>query len=236
MQGERIIEARKAVNMYCIPIIAKDTEEAIKKMGEAGRLADVLEVRLDLMDSFDINVIVSSAEKPVLVTYRSVKQGGKGKAGAEKSAGYLISAIEAGADLVDVELGMPYGLKNSILNARGKTKIIISTHINSGTPSGDMLKKIYEDSIAAGGDIVKIVTMAREWEDNLRTLEIVSMARKDDVKIISFCMGPMGRMSRLFSLFMGASMTFASLETGQESADGQVPIDKMKEIAGFFST
>ena len=69
--------------VFCIPIIAKDTEEAIKKMGEAGRLADVFEVRLDLMDTFDVRTIVSVSEKPVLITYRSVKEGGKGEAGLE---------------------------------------------------------------------------------------------------------------------------------------------------------
>jgi 3-dehydroquinate dehydratase type I len=187
------------------------------------------------MDSFDIKAVISASEKPVLITYRSVDEGGNGKESPEKIAGYLISAIDAGADLVDVELSMPSGIRNSILSAGGKTKIIISTHITSGTPSGYELKKIYTSSIAAGGDIIKIVTMAREWEDNLRTLEIVSMAKRDGVKVVSFCMGPIGKISRVFSLFMGAYMTFASLVPGQESADGQIPIDKMKEITGFFS-
>jgi len=222
--------------MFCIPIIAKDTEEAIRKMGEAGKLADVLEIRLDLMDSFDLKAIVSAAGKPVLITYRSLSEGGKGDAGPEKYADYLISAIKEGAGLVDVELAMPPGIRNRILSAAGKKKIIISTHITSGTPSGDVLENIFVNSIAAGGDIVKIVTMAREWEDNLRILELVNRAKKEGVSIISFCMGPLGRMSRVFSVFMGAYMTFASLEPGQESANGQIAIDKMKEIAGFFST
>ncbi len=83
---------------------------------------------------------------------------------------------------------------------------------------------------------MKIVTMAREWDDNLRTLELVSRASKEGSGIISFCMGPLGRMSRVFSVLMGACMTFASLEEGQESASGQIPIDKMKQITGYFST
>jgi 3-dehydroquinate dehydratase len=48
-------------------------------------------------------------------------------------------------------------------------------------------------------------------------------------------MGPMGRMSRVFSVPMGAYMTFASLEAGQESANGQIPVDKMKEIMELLS-
>ena len=45
----------------------------------------------------------------------------------------------------------------------------------------------------------------------------------------------MGRMSRVFSVPMGAYMTFASLESGQESANGQIPIDRMKELTEFLS-
>jgi 3-dehydroquinate dehydratase type I len=222
--------------MFCIPIIAQDTEKALKKMGSAGRIADVLEIRLDLMDSFDIPTIVAAAEKPVLITYRSVNEGGKGKDSPEKVAGHLISAMEAGADLVDVELSMPPEIRNRILTAGVKSEIVISTHITTGTPPGAELERLLMESAATGGDIVKIVTMARSWEDNLRTLELVNRAKKENIRIISFCMGTLGRMSRVFSVLMGAYMTFASLGPGQESADGQIPIDRMKEITGFFST
>jgi 3-dehydroquinate dehydratase type I len=221
--------------MFCVPIIAPNTEEAIKKMSIAAKAADLLEVRLDLMDSFDVPHIVKEAEKPVLVTYRSVTEGGKGGDSSDAVAGHLISAIEAGADLVDVELSMSQETRKRILSVRGESKIVVSTHIHTGTPSSPELEKLLNKSIDAGADIVKIVTMAKEWEDNLRMLELVRRAGKKDVKIISFCMGPLGRMSRVFSVPMGAYMTFATLEAGQESASGQIPIDKMKEIMEFFT-
>jgi 3-dehydroquinate dehydratase type I len=232
---EKISSAKEVFYMYCIPIIAKDTEEAVKKIGKAGKFADFLEVRLDLMESFDIRRLIMAAEKPVIITYRSVIEGGKGKDGYEKSAGYLISAVEAGADFIDVELAMPYEIRDNILKSRGKTKVIISTHISAGTPTGAELENIFNRSVEAGADIVKVVTIALEWEDNLRILGLISRAKKEGVRIISFCMGRLGRMSRVFSVLMGGYMTFASLEAGQESADGQIPIDKMKEITGFFS-
>lgn len=222
--------------MFCIPIIASNTEEAIHRMGVAGRFADVLEVRLDLMESFDIPAIIKAAEKPVLITYRSLKEGGKGKDSPEKVARHLISAIESGTDLVDVELSMSQEIRDKVLSANRKSKVVISTHINTGTPSSAELEKILMDSIKADGDIIKIITMAKTWEDNLRVLELIELAKKENVEIITFCMGPLGRMSRVFSALMGAYMTFASLESGQESANGQIPIDKMKEITGYFST
>ena len=222
--------------MFCIPIIASKMEEAIRKMDLAAKVGDFLEVRLDLIESFDIPRLIKGAEKPIIITYRSVMEGGMGKDSPESVADHLLSAVEYGADFVDVELSMPLEIKNKILAAGGTSKFIISTHILAGTPSGVELEKILRESIEAGGDIVKIVTMAREWEDNFRILELITRAKTEDVKIISFCMGALGRMSRVFSVLMGAYMTFASLEAGQESAYGQIPIDKMKEITGLFST
>ncbi len=221
--------------MFCIPIIASNTEEAIRKMGVAAGAADVLEVRLDLMDSFEIPALIRAAGKPVIITWRSEKEGGKGSHPPEKVAGYLLSSIEAGADFVDVELSLPREIREMIRVASGKSEIIISSHITAGTPSLEELEGFLRKSIAAGGDIVKIVATARELDDNIRMLELVKSAKKENVRIISFCMGKLGRLSRIFSLPMGAYMTFASMEPGQETADGQISIDKMKEIMGFFS-
>jgi 3-dehydroquinate dehydratase type I len=66
-------------------------------------------------------------------------------------------------------------------------------------------------------------------------MELVPQAVDRALKIIAFCMGPMGRISRVFSHLMGAYVTFASLETGQESAAGQIPIQEMKKIIQYFS-
>jgi 3-dehydroquinate dehydratase type I len=221
--------------MFCIPIIARNTEDALKKMASAAPMADVLEIRLDLMDSFELGPIIQSSVKPILVTYRSDKEGGIGKAAPDIAAGYLISAIQKGAHLIDVELSMPRSWRERIFDARGETGIIVSTHINEGTPSRDDLKRIFNASVAAGGNIVKIVTMARRWDDNLRVLELIPEARDKGVEIIAFCTGPLGRMSRIFSLLMGAHMTFTCIEKGQESADGQMPIMEMKELLKFFT-
>jgi 3-dehydroquinate dehydratase type I len=221
--------------MFCIPIIARDTEEALRKMAAATPLADIVEVRLDLMNSFELGPIIRSSVRPVLITYRSEKEGGMGKDDPDTVAGYLVSAIKEGTNLLDLELGMPLTVRERILNARGGTKVIISTHINSGTPSRDELKRIFNKSIGAGGNIVKIVTRASRWDDNFRVLELIPEAREMDVDIIAFCTGPLGRMSRIFSLLMGAHMTFASIQIGEESADGQIPIIEMKELLEFFT-
>lgn len=222
--------------MFCIPIIARNTAEALEKIARANTLADMLEIRLDMMNTFDLHEIIKAASKPVLVTYRSKKEGGKSISDPETHTDYILTAIQKGADLVDVELSLPLKWREKIFDAQGRSGIVISTHMNGGTPSRGELGKIFRECTAAGADIVKIVTKAKTWEDNLRVLEIIPKSHDLGVKIIAFCMGPMGRISRVLSHLMGCYLTFVSLEDGEESAEGQIPIKQMKEIIDIIKT
>jgi len=222
--------------MFCIPIIAKNTDEAFEKIARASTLADMLEIRLDMMDMFDLHEIIRAASKPVLVTYRSKKEGGKGIEDPAARTDYILTAIQKGADLVDVELSLPRRWREKILDTEGRSRIVISTHINDGTPSQLDLEKIFKDCADTHSDIVKIVTRAETWADNLRVLELIPKAHDLGIKIIAFCMGPMGRISRIVSHLMGGYLTFASLEEGEESADGQIPIRQMKQIIDMLKT
>jgi len=216
--------------MICIPIIAKTTGEAREKIARANPMADMLEFRLDVMESFRVEEMVRVASKPVIVTHRSIKEGGKGVADYETRTRYLLNAIEKGADFVDVEYSMPQEFRRRFLEGRGSFGVIISTHLLDGTPSRKKLEDIFRTLAATGADIVKIVTRARAPEDNLHVLDLIPIAQKVGVKIIAFCMGPMGRISRIVSPLLGGYLTFASLEEGQESADGQIPVIQMKDI------
>jgi 3-dehydroquinate dehydratase type I len=222
--------------MFCIPVVSRNNAEALRKIALAEPLADMLEIRLDGMETFDVNELIKAVSKPVLVTYRSRREGGKGSADAETHGEYVLTAIQSGADLVDVELSLPRRWRKKILDARGRSEVVISTHINDGTPSRLDLDKIFRDSADTGADIVKIVTRAETWADNLRVLELIPKAHGLGMKIIAFCMGPIGKMSRIASHLMGGYLTFASLEEGEESAAGQIPIGQMKEIVHILRT
>jgi len=222
--------------MFCIPIIARNTDEALEKIAMANKMADMLEIRLDMMNAFDLHQIIQASLKPVLVSYRSKKEGGKGNIDPEAYTNNILTAIQEGADLVDVELSLPLKWRKKIFDARGKSVIVISTHISDGTPSRGELEKIFRECTAAESDIVKIVTRAQAWEDNLRVLELIPKAHDLGIKIIAFCMGHMGRISRIFSHLMGSYLTFVSLKGGQESADGQMTVTEMKKIMEHLSS
>lgn len=221
--------------MICIPIMAKNTDEAIRMTIRATDLADAIEFRLDAMDSFDIERLVRTTIRPVIITYRSKQEGGYGTAGYELQANYLLEAISAGAAYVDVEYSMPPQFREKVLMNRGDTSTIVSAHLSYGTPSMGVLRDTLKRLAATGANIVKIVTTARSQQDNLRILDLISTATELGVKVIAFCMGPLGRISRIACPLLGGYLTFASLEEGLESSNGQIPARGMRRIMEMLS-
>jgi 3-dehydroquinate dehydratase type I len=216
--------------MICVSIIAKSTDETLEKIAKANTVADMLELRLDLMESFCLKDIIRMASKPVIATYRSKKEGGKGSADYATRTRYLWDAVEAGADFVDVEYSMPLKIRQSFFQTPRPFGVIISTHLLNGTPDSEKLEVTLRKLAATGADMVKIVTRARAPEDNLRILNLIPLAQKLGIRIITFCMGPKGRISRVASPLLGSYLTFTSLEEGDESAEGQIPVKEMRKI------
>jgi 3-dehydroquinate dehydratase type I len=221
--------------MICLPITAKNTEVALEKIAMANALADMIEIRLDMMESFDLHEMIHAASKPVLVTYRSIREGGEGTVDDKTHASYLLAALEEGAELVDVEGRLPEKWREKVFRARRKSSIVVSTHVPDSTPPKEKLERIFEELAGTGADIIKIVTQANSMIDNLRVLDLIPKARERGIKIIAFCMGRFGKISRIFSHLMGGYLTFASLEGGEESAAGQIPVEEMKRIMKVLS-
>ena len=112
------------------------------------------------------------------------------------------------------------------LNEMG-AKAIVSFHKFDGTLSTSEMSIILEKQIASGASVCKIITTATKTQDNLTALNFVS-ENAAKTKLVCFCMGKQGKISRLLSPMFGAFFTFASLEKGSETAPGQISINEMK--------
>jgi 3-dehydroquinate dehydratase type I len=103
----------------------------------------------------------------------------------------------------------------------------VSFHKFNGSLSLSELNNILEREISSGAEVCKIITTAKQMEDNLTTLNFTSTA-SSKTKLVCFCMGELGKISRLLSPMFGGFFTFASLERGSETAAGQMTIQEMK--------
>ncbi|MBI5678373.1 MAG: shikimate dehydrogenase [Planctomycetes bacterium] len=207
--------------MICIPIIANNLVDALHDMTEASKVADIVELRIDYIKDVDLKRLLEKRTKPVIVTNRPIREGGKFDGSEEERIALLKLAVRLQADYVDVEHDSIQHIRRDTVH-RVPTKIIVSYHNFRETPND--LTDIYKRLSQSGADIVKIVTHANNITDNVR---IYQLLQQSQMPVISFCMGELGIISRILYKRFGSYLTFASLQAGKESAPGQINIHEL---------
>ena len=205
----------------CVPIINES-----QNFTEAGLLADLYEVRIDLIGR-EWRKVASQLKKPWIACNRRIEEGGLWRDKEDKRIKELLSALELGAKYIDVELGSTE-LETIVPKIKGNAEVIVSYHNLVNTPPVDRLRRIIVNELDAGADICKIVTTANSITDNVVMLELITFYPA--VRIISFAKGMAGQISRVMSPLAGGFLTWASSEEGSESAEGQMTIGDIKRI------
>src|SRR3989344_1541704 len=135
--------------MICIPITDESMRGALADIREAGKIADVLELRLDYIKGLNekaLKELVSASEKKVIATVRRENEGGKFKGTESKRVELLKKAIKAGVHFVDIEFEMNSKQRAALLKY-AKTqhvKVILSHHDFKGTPFFEELLELFE--------------------------------------------------------------------------------------------
>lgn len=214
----------------CLPIVETTMNQALQSVREANRLADLVEVRLDFMQKPSLNLLLAAGKKSIIVTNRRKEEGGR-YAGEERTRLALLQdAVDLDASYVDVEMKTDRLFLRLLLSHRKKSQIILSHHDFQKTTSPGELRRLFERMARQGADVVKIVTLARAWEDNFKVLSLIPYARERKQEIIALCMGEKGKMSRIFAPLMGAAWTYASLTRNRASAPGQLTVRELRQI------
>jgi 3-dehydroquinate dehydratase-1 len=207
--------------------IVNDDRQAIKGVEP---LVDLLEVRIDLIGS-RWRELVRNLEKPWIACNRRAEEGGSWQESESKRVGELLSAIELGADIVDIELSTP-GVEAVVKEVKGRADCLLSYHDFKETPSLEKMRGIVRNQFAAGADIGKMITTARSFTDNMATLQLISDF--PETRVVSFAMGALGYTSRILCPLAGGDFTYASIEEGREAAAGQMTVAVLRKIYGML--
>lgn len=214
----------------CLPIIERTMNKALKAIKEANGLADLIELRMDYLRDPELWPLLNAREKPMIVTNRRKEEGGKQASNEKRRFGILREAIKLGAEYVDVEMRSEKPMLRDLILNKKDTRIVLSFHDFRKTPPREELRGTLNRMIQMGGDVVKMVSFARSWEDNLNILSLIPYAKKRDQEIVAFCMGGRGRISRIFAPLMGAAWTYGCVSGKRVSAPGQLTSEEIKEI------
>jgi len=226
--------------MICVSLAEPTCDALLRRLQQVAAKADLAEIRLDALadaESLDFASLLKNRPCPLIFTNRSSKEGGLFSGSEEERISLLGKALSEGADYVDIELRTDPVLRDAVIKEVRRTgiKVIISYHDFSCTPAKEKLIEVFDSERRAGADIGKIVTLAEGLQDVLKVLSLHFRAMDDGLPLIAFCMGPLGKMSRLACLALGGYLTYASPAGGHETAPGQIPLDDLKAMVDYLN-
>ncbi|MDK2914151.1 MAG: 3-dehydroquinate dehydratase [Thermococcaceae archaeon] len=202
-------------------VTAKNPEEALEKIKTSK--FDLYEVRLDSFESFEGLEVLGEYSKKLIFTPRRREEGGIRPLDDETRLGLYRRVISLSPAYVDVEFGSKIAQEVIELARKNGVGVILSYHDFNGTPGFGKLLALLEDMEELEPEIIKIVTTANSPLDNLRVLRLYEHAEN----LIAFCMGPLGRISRVFSAQL-APFTYAPLDG--EVAPGQLRAEELDRL------
>ncbi len=195
-------------------VAALDDMKKAPKALELG--ADILELRLDLMDS-----LPEIPDAPCIATNRLQKEGGKWTGSEEKRRDILKQYIPL-AGAIDIEL-CAENKQDLIETAHSQdTAVIISSHFFHNTPTMEQMQDIIDSSFGDGASIAKLAVMPQNHKDILNLLEL-TLNNKD---ICTIAMGNMGKHTRIIAPCYGSVLTYGSIDAA--IAPGQLRTDQLK--------
>jgi len=210
--------------MICSCIAYKNYEQCRRILNRA----ELAELRLDLLDLNKAQVRrLFSMPVKTIATCR------EGKSSDKERMELLETAIMSGASYVDIEIEMPAGMKEHLVNLakRNHCKVIISYHNFELTPPVRELRAIIKRCRESGAGIVKIACQVLNGEDSVNLMSLYS----DEKNIISFGMGVDGLITRLAAPLLGAEFTYAAADNNSKTGPGQITTKEMKSFYKILS-
>lgn len=192
--------------------------------------AQALELRADLLADptqvrAALTAVRAASSLPLLLTYRSATEGGKGAGHGQGYEDYLASLLQLRLPVAAVDIEMAC-LASKALVAEAKAggyDVVGSCHDFTATPSAAQIAEKLAQITAAGADITKVAYMPRTAQDvaALRHAAHDFAGAYPHQPLIAISMGQLGAPSRTDLV---NCLTFATIADGAASAPGQATI------------
>ncbi len=204
----------------CVTVTGR-TAGAIARAREAAEAdADLVEVRLDTMEHPDATAALQGRRKPVIVTCRPSRAGGRFEGSDEERTRILREAHVLGAEYIDIDFEAPC---EEVMTARGGRGVIVSHHDFNGSPAD--IPGLLAAMRRTGAEVVKLATTPHAISDLIPLLNAAD-ARHPSVLL---GMGPSGVASRILAARFRSRWTYA----GEGVAPGQLSARRMLQEFRF---
>ena len=243
----RNVEIGAGVPKICVPIVGITKEEIITEAKSFDAIpVDVVEWRVDWFEHvFEFDKVLdvlkelrkALGETPILMTFRTSKEGGEKAIEDTAYAELNIKAAQSGyVDLVDVEVFTGDEIVKQIIESAhaAGVKVVASNHDFFKTPDKDEIVSRLRKMQDLGADIPKIAVMPQNKKDVLTLLGATEEMASEyaDRPIITMSMAGTGVISRLCGEVFGSALTFGAV--GKVSAPGQMGIEDLTTVLGLL--
>ena len=220
----------------CVPIAYETEKEILEESMRIGKssVADIAEWRIDwYQDVFQPrkrNALAKKIRKnlqgkPLLVTFRSRREGGERDITPTAYQALLDEIIESNSiesnvvDLLDVELSQGMACVQELVKHAHQMGIgvIVSQHDFKKTPEASNLITTMEQMAGYGADVAALLLATGTMKEN-----------HPETLLITMSMGRTGCVSRLCGGLFGSVMSFGSM--GKASAPGQVSAKALSDV------
>ena len=239
----RNIEIGSGTPKIIVPIVGVTKQEIIDEAKTFDSIPiDVVEWRVDWFEGvFDFEKVEDVlkelravlGETPILMTFRTSKEGGEKSIEPEDYAKLNIKAAQTGyVDFIDVEIFTGDAIVTKIIDGAhaAGVKVIASNHDFAKTPEKDEIVRRLRKMQTLGADIPKIALMPTCKKDILTLLEATLEMSEQyaDLPIITMSMAGTGVVSRLTGETFGSALTFGA--ASKASAPGQIGVHELKQV------
>ncbi len=217
--------------MICISIAGLSFERCREALADA----EMAEIRLDRLD-FSLQQV----REIFLMHHRLIATCRPGNISEAERTKLLLTALEAGAAYVDIEIDAGARFTETVTAACRKIdcKVIISYHNYENTPPLKELKVLVNKCFSSGADVAKIACQVNSEADAARILSLYDFdyQANGEEKIVAIGMGEKGKITRLAAPLLGAPFTYASLSEGRETAPGQLTKQTLEDILDWIKS
>lgn len=203
-----------------VEAIAAASPDAMRQQRDASR-ADLVELRLDLMDRPDPDAALAGRSRPVIATCRAAWEGGRFQGSEADRLAILTRALDLGADYIDLEWKAAAALEQWPADVRAR--VVLSHHDFEGVPAD--LRDRVRDMRRHGTAVVKIAVTARTLRDALPVIAVGRAGRDADQRTVVIAMGMPGVATRVLPEHVGSCWTYG----GNGVAPGQVSVDRLRD-------
>ncbi len=241
----------------CASITEEDRKSVIASADiMVQKRVDLVEWRIDYfknIENEDVEDILKRIKRslsgiPLLITYRTSREGGKGDMDVENYRQLLLRfASDSNTDLIDyevfnnhdfsAELGafmseqlVPKDTLDFIAKLKQHVPVVGSYHNFHTSHDKETIIAILSYMDSLGCDILKEALMPKSDKDVLTLMDAVSDFKLTGIQkpVIAMSMGGIGAVSRVIGETFGSDVTFACV--GGQSAPGQIEISKLRPL------